>query len=234
VLAHEAPAGCRHRNSSWARDHRAGRHVSATTPTHRDASIGSLTAADRIPERGGTVSILNKIRHKAQMARGKAKKSTGRVTGNRRLRTKDAPKRPSATSSRPQAKSRTPSSTDPAAENQHRRSLAALTTPIITEVILLSGLERRPRLGARTEPYASQPPSLCASSETAMRIGTILPSGVNPVIARPGPEQLGARRAGMAYRPVCSPSAAGRRLARLLATMPAVPLMTSPASRVSG
>ena len=34
------------------------------------------------------MSILKKIRHKAQTARGKAKKSTGRVTGNRRLRTR--------------------------------------------------------------------------------------------------------------------------------------------------
>jgi uncharacterized protein YjbJ (UPF0337 family) len=34
------------------------------------------------------VSILKKIRHKAQTAKGKAKLSTGRVTGNRRLRTK--------------------------------------------------------------------------------------------------------------------------------------------------
>jgi uncharacterized protein YjbJ (UPF0337 family) len=34
------------------------------------------------------VSILKKIRHKAQTARGAARKSTGRVTGNRRLRTR--------------------------------------------------------------------------------------------------------------------------------------------------
>lgn len=34
------------------------------------------------------MSILKKIRHKAQMAKGEAKLSTGRVTGNRRLRTK--------------------------------------------------------------------------------------------------------------------------------------------------
>jgi uncharacterized protein YjbJ (UPF0337 family) len=34
------------------------------------------------------VSILKKIRHKAQTAKGEAKLSTGRVTGNRRLRTK--------------------------------------------------------------------------------------------------------------------------------------------------
>jgi uncharacterized protein YjbJ (UPF0337 family) len=34
------------------------------------------------------VSILKKIRHKAQTAKGKAKLSTGRVSGNRRLRTK--------------------------------------------------------------------------------------------------------------------------------------------------
>jgi uncharacterized protein YjbJ (UPF0337 family) len=33
------------------------------------------------------VSILEKIRHMAQTAKGEAKKSTGRVTGNRRLRT---------------------------------------------------------------------------------------------------------------------------------------------------
>jgi uncharacterized protein YjbJ (UPF0337 family) len=32
------------------------------------------------------MSILKKMRHKAQTARGAAKKSTGRVTGNRRLR----------------------------------------------------------------------------------------------------------------------------------------------------
>jgi uncharacterized protein YjbJ (UPF0337 family) len=34
------------------------------------------------------VSILKKIRHKAQTAKGEAKNRTGRVTGNRRLRTK--------------------------------------------------------------------------------------------------------------------------------------------------
>jgi uncharacterized protein YjbJ (UPF0337 family) len=34
------------------------------------------------------VSILKKIRHKTQSARGQAKKTTGRVTGNRRLRAK--------------------------------------------------------------------------------------------------------------------------------------------------
>jgi uncharacterized protein YjbJ (UPF0337 family) len=40
-------------------------------------------------ERGGNaVSILKKIRHKAQTAKGKVKKSAGRATGNRRLRTK--------------------------------------------------------------------------------------------------------------------------------------------------
>jgi uncharacterized protein YjbJ (UPF0337 family) len=34
------------------------------------------------------VSILKKIRHKAQTAKGRVKLSAGRVTGNRRLRTK--------------------------------------------------------------------------------------------------------------------------------------------------
>jgi uncharacterized protein YjbJ (UPF0337 family) len=34
------------------------------------------------------VSILKKIRHKAQTAKGQAKTGTGRVTGNRRLRTR--------------------------------------------------------------------------------------------------------------------------------------------------
>jgi uncharacterized protein YjbJ (UPF0337 family) len=34
------------------------------------------------------VSIIQKIRHKAQSAKGAAKKSTGRVTRNRRLRTR--------------------------------------------------------------------------------------------------------------------------------------------------
>lgn len=34
------------------------------------------------------MSILKKIRHKAQTAKGEAKNRTGRVTGNRRLRTK--------------------------------------------------------------------------------------------------------------------------------------------------
>jgi uncharacterized protein YjbJ (UPF0337 family) len=34
------------------------------------------------------VSILKRIRHKAQTAKGAARKSTGRVTGNRRLRTR--------------------------------------------------------------------------------------------------------------------------------------------------
>jgi uncharacterized protein YjbJ (UPF0337 family) len=35
---------------------------------------------------GSTMSILKKIRHKAQSAKGAAKKSTGRATGNRRLK----------------------------------------------------------------------------------------------------------------------------------------------------
>jgi uncharacterized protein YjbJ (UPF0337 family) len=34
------------------------------------------------------VSILRKIRHRAQTAKGEAWKTTGRVTGNRRLRTR--------------------------------------------------------------------------------------------------------------------------------------------------
>ena len=34
------------------------------------------------------MSIIQKIRHKAQSAKGAAKKSTGRVTRNRRLRTR--------------------------------------------------------------------------------------------------------------------------------------------------
>jgi uncharacterized protein YjbJ (UPF0337 family) len=34
------------------------------------------------------MTILKKIRHKARTAKGEAKNSTGRVTGNRRLRTK--------------------------------------------------------------------------------------------------------------------------------------------------
>ena len=33
------------------------------------------------------MSILKKIRHKIQTVKGRTKKSTGRVTGNRRLRT---------------------------------------------------------------------------------------------------------------------------------------------------
>jgi uncharacterized protein YjbJ (UPF0337 family) len=41
----------------------------------------------RIPERGNHVSILNKFRHKIQAAKGKTKKNTGRLTGNRRLKT---------------------------------------------------------------------------------------------------------------------------------------------------
>jgi uncharacterized protein YjbJ (UPF0337 family) len=32
------------------------------------------------------VSILKKIRHQAQTTKGKAKKGTGRITGNRRLK----------------------------------------------------------------------------------------------------------------------------------------------------
>lgn len=34
------------------------------------------------------MSILTKIRHKSQTAKGEARKSIGRVTGNRRLRSK--------------------------------------------------------------------------------------------------------------------------------------------------
>jgi uncharacterized protein YjbJ (UPF0337 family) len=34
------------------------------------------------------VSILKKIRHKIQTAKGRTKKSAGRVTGNRRLKAK--------------------------------------------------------------------------------------------------------------------------------------------------
>jgi len=37
----------------------------ATTLTGRHAQIASSTAADRIPGRASTVSILEKIRHKA-------------------------------------------------------------------------------------------------------------------------------------------------------------------------
>ena len=41
----------------------------------------------RIPERGNHVSILKKVRHKIQTAKGKTKMNTGRLTGNRRLKT---------------------------------------------------------------------------------------------------------------------------------------------------
>lgn len=34
------------------------------------------------------MSIIQKIKHKAQSAKGAAKKSAGRVTGNRRLKTR--------------------------------------------------------------------------------------------------------------------------------------------------
>lgn len=34
------------------------------------------------------MSILNKIRHKSQTAKGEVRKTAGRVTGKRRLRTK--------------------------------------------------------------------------------------------------------------------------------------------------
>jgi uncharacterized protein YjbJ (UPF0337 family) len=44
------------------------------------------TAGTRNPEES-TVSILKKIRHKVQTARGKTKKNTGRVTGSPRLKT---------------------------------------------------------------------------------------------------------------------------------------------------
>lgn len=37
-------------------------------------------------KRKSTVSILKKIRHKIQTAKGKAKKDAGRITGNRRLK----------------------------------------------------------------------------------------------------------------------------------------------------
>jgi uncharacterized protein YjbJ (UPF0337 family) len=37
--------------------------------------------------KGNNVSILKKIRHKARTAKGKTKKNTGRLTGNRRLKT---------------------------------------------------------------------------------------------------------------------------------------------------
>ena len=62
------------------------------------------------------LSILKKIRDKAQTAKGAAKLSTGRMTGNRRLRTKGPRRKGSAaTSSWPQKRPRTPSSTDLAA-----------------------------------------------------------------------------------------------------------------------
>jgi uncharacterized protein YjbJ (UPF0337 family) len=44
--------------------------------------------AGRIAEKGSIVSILKKMRHKAQTTKGKATLSTGRATGNRRLRNK--------------------------------------------------------------------------------------------------------------------------------------------------
>jgi uncharacterized protein YjbJ (UPF0337 family) len=80
--------GWRHRNNSGARDHRAGRHVPTTTLTRRYASIASLITEARIAGKASITSILKMIRHGAQTAKGKAKRSTGRVTGNRRLRTK--------------------------------------------------------------------------------------------------------------------------------------------------
>jgi uncharacterized protein YjbJ (UPF0337 family) len=59
------------------------------TLTRRHASIACTNPRRAQSHRKGiTVSILKRIRHQAQTAKGAVRHSTGRVTGNRRLRTK--------------------------------------------------------------------------------------------------------------------------------------------------
>jgi len=50
------------------------------------ARLGGSCRRPLNKKRGNGMSILKKIRHKARTARGKTKKNTGRITGNRRLK----------------------------------------------------------------------------------------------------------------------------------------------------
>jgi uncharacterized protein YjbJ (UPF0337 family) len=60
--------------------------LSGTNPIRHPSPERIRPLGTRNPEES-TVSILKKIRHKVQTARGKTKKNTGRVTGSRRLKT---------------------------------------------------------------------------------------------------------------------------------------------------
>ena len=60
----------------------------------------------------GTVSIFQKIRRKDQTAKGEARKSAGRMTGNRGLRTKGRAEKATGDAKQAATKSRTPLSTE--------------------------------------------------------------------------------------------------------------------------
>ncbi len=59
------------------------------------------------------MSIVKKIAHKAEAAKGVTKKLFGRATGNARLRTEGRAGQSRATPNRPGQRSKTPSNTDP-------------------------------------------------------------------------------------------------------------------------
>ena len=63
------------------------------------------------------MSIGKKIAHKAEAAKGAAKKYFGRATGNTRLAPRDASISSRATPNRPGKRSKTPSNTDPPAQS---------------------------------------------------------------------------------------------------------------------
>ena len=81
------------------------------------------------------MSIGKKIAHKAEAAKGAAKKYFGRATGNTRLAPRDASISSRATPNRPGTRSKTPSNTDPPAQSHlHRNKVNAM---IILGIILL-------------------------------------------------------------------------------------------------
>ena len=76
------------RSSRRRCDRRAGHlPAQALTPHSPPIARADPTAGTQTRKEESTVSILKKIRHKVQTARGKTKKDTGRVTGSRRLKT---------------------------------------------------------------------------------------------------------------------------------------------------
>jgi uncharacterized protein YjbJ (UPF0337 family) len=62
--------------------------VTLTAQSDADVPDADVPAPQNDPRKGSPVSITRKIAHKAEAVKGAARKTVGRITGSRRLRTK--------------------------------------------------------------------------------------------------------------------------------------------------